>query len=84
MFVVEFKNVGRGKKNWTAHLEKVDHEGLLEEVNKHGQLMSSIINFAWNTDRNAGTVMVGPFNRPVGQFDVTGMANERATRGDSA
>ena len=83
MFVVEFKNVGRHDQSWTAHLEKVDHDSLLEEVKTHGKLMSSIIKFAWNTDRSAGSVMVGFFDRTVGQFDVTGMASEGSTRSDS-
>lgn len=65
--IVEFTNVGRGKKSWTQELDDVDHDSLLSSVLKHGALMSRDIEFAEDPDSNLGKVIVGGF-RVVGSF----------------
>lgn len=68
---IAFKDVGRGKRNWTAEIDTTqDREDvsydLASEVLKSGALLSRGIEVSLSDDKSEGTVFAG--FRPVGTF----------------
>lgn len=70
---VQFENVGRNKKSWTADIEEINGDLLMRQIRKHGALGSRDVSFLWDDDTNEGVVVVGGF-RQVGTFRVVGGA----------
>jgi hypothetical protein len=76
---IEFRNVGRGKRTWTAEIseEGGEHyicERLLREIKKSKALGSRGIDIQYDPGTWDGEILVGGF-RPVGTFRVASSAN---------
>jgi hypothetical protein len=71
--VVEFQDVGRAKKSWTATLQRFTHSALYREVKRQNALGSTGIDFDYNEDEKRGLIVVGGF-RVVGSFTVSDLA----------
>ena len=68
---VKFKGVGASNQNWTADIEKLDHDLFYSEVKSSGAIMSSDIDFSVDDNGINGQIIVGGF-RVVGEFEVLG------------
>lgn len=68
---VEFSNVGRDKKTWTAEVADLSDRTLIRQIHNNSALMSSGIDFAWNDAGDEAGIYVGGFRR-VGALRVTG------------
>lgn len=75
--IIEFRNVGRGKRTWRAELPDTPAAYLpsriLREVQKNGGLASRVIDIEHDEHMN-GTILVGGF-RPVGEFGPVSSAH---------
>lgn len=67
---VEFRNVGRGKRTWTATLPDLSDVSLLREIRKNGGLASRGVEVEMEED-GTGAIFVGGW-RMVGTFEVVG------------
>lgn len=56
---VEFFEVGREKKRFTATLSEIDHDEMYKVVRRSGALMSRDISFSQNPDTNTGIIHAG-------------------------
>jgi len=68
MITINFKEVGRGKKSWSAKVQSINHASMHRAVKANGALMSDDIEFDFET----GAVIAGGF-RKVGEFSVEGL-----------
>ena len=59
MITVEFSEVGRDKRKFTASMAELDHSCLYRAVKRAKAIMSKDIEFMADPDSNAGTVVVG-------------------------
>jgi hypothetical protein len=67
--MVEFHDVGRDKRSWTAALREFSQDELHAEVKRKGALRSGDIDFHYDEAANSGVVIVGGC-RAVGAFKV--------------
>lgn len=69
---ITFENCGRGQETWTADLSEVEFRPMLMALRKKpgAPVMSSDIDFLFDTDSTVnGSVLVGGF-RPIGRFRI--------------
>lgn len=66
---IQFRNVGRDKKTWTADVADVSDEVLIRQIRREGALMSRDIDVLWNDSHTGGAIYVGIW-RKVGDFVV--------------
>lgn len=68
MSVIEFLNVGRDRKNWTANVNDPSESKIIEAIRAGRALMSRDISITYEPDDNLGTIYAGV--RPVGNFTI--------------
>jgi len=56
---IEFKDVGRDKKSWTANVSKLDHASLYRAVKKAGALRSRDVDFGMEMTDGWGRIFAG-------------------------
>jgi hypothetical protein len=67
MIAVEFIEVGRNKRSWTAPMKELDEDALYRSVRKHGAVMSRDLSFLLEDETN-GAVLAG-FHK-IGTFRI--------------
>ncbi len=65
--IVEFKNVGRERKSWTATLSEFTRPAMIAEIRKQKALLSRSLDFVQYSN---GTGAIYSGNRRVGMYTV--------------
>lgn len=66
---IQFKEVGRNKKTWTAEVNELSESALLREIKKSGALMSRGVDVVLDDGDTSGLIIVGGW-RTVGTFEI--------------
>lgn len=75
---IQFTEVGRDKKSWTAEIKELTESAIVRQVKKGKAILSSGIEAILNEDGKTGYIIVGGF-RTVGQFSVEHANAEEAS-----
>lgn len=69
MNTIHFKDVGRGKAQWSQQFPAITEDAIVKAIRRKGALMSSDIDVEMSDNNLTGVIIVGGW-RAVGGFTV--------------